>query len=236
MKSRASEFVGAEPVMTTRNGHVGYRHEMFIETARPEPYRHVFKRLLDIVLIVIAIPAVVPLIGLLALLVALRGGSPFYSQSRIGRGGRIYRIWKLRTMVIDADRTLEAYLDTDPALRAEWDTTQKLKHDPRITPLGRILRKSSIDELPQLWNVLRGEMSLVGPRPMMLDQLKLYDGSAYYRLRPGINGIWQVSQRNDGAFADRVIHDEEYDRTLSLATDLRLLAATVRVVLSGTGH
>jgi lipopolysaccharide/colanic/teichoic acid biosynthesis glycosyltransferase len=236
VKSRAADFVDAEPVASTGNGHLGYPSDMFAETAPPEPYRHVFKRLLDITLIVIAIPVVVPLVGFLALLVALNGGRPFYSQPRIGQGGRIYRIWKLRTMVHDADNALDACLDADPALRAEWETTQKLREDPRITPLGRILRKTSLDELPQLWNVLRGEMSLVGPRPMMPDQQKLYEGSAYYRLRPGITGIWQVSQRNDGSFADRVMYDEEYDRTLSLATDLRLLAATVRVVLRGTGH
>lgn len=199
-------------------------------------YRLVLKRVFDLAVVVVAAPVVLPVILLLALLVASDGGRPFYSQLRVGRGGRTYRIWKLRSMVADADARLEAYLAENPAARHEWDTTQKLKRDPRITPFGRILRKSSLDELPQLWNVLMGDMSLVGPRPMMPCQEELYPGHAYYRLRPGITGPWQVSSRNSSTFADRARFDTEYDRDLSLPTDLRLLAATVRVVLRATGY
>ena len=199
-------------------------------------YRHGFKRVIDFCVIVMTAPFTVPFIFLLAVIVALNGHSPFYSQSRIGRGGRVYTMWKLRSMVHDADAALEACLAADPAIRAEWDLTQKLKSDPRITRFGRILRKSSLDELPQLWNVFRGDMSLVGPRPMMPSQCSLYPGQAYYRQRPGITGMWQVSARNDSSFAERAGFDADYDQQISLRTDLALLWATVRVVLHGTGH
>ena len=194
------------------------------------------KRVLDITLILAALPVIVPLILVLALLVLRDGGPSFYSQLRVGRNGRLYTMWKLRSMVLGADAKLEAHLDSDPAARAEWDRTQKLKSDPRITRLGRLLRKSSLDELPQLWNVFIGDMSLVGPRPMMPDQQPLYPGKSYFSLRPGITGIWQVSQRNDSTFADRAVFDDQYNRDLSFTTDTKLLLATVRVVLHATGH
>ena len=199
-------------------------------------YRLVFKRTLDIALVVLSLPFVVMVIALLALLVALDGGRPFYSQNRIGLNGRVYRMWKLRSMVVDADNKLEAHLAANPAARAEWDLTQKLKADPRITRFGRILRKSSLDELPQLWNVLKGDMSLVGPRPMMVSQQAIYPGTAYYRLRPGITGSWQVSDRNESSFAARAKFDIDYDCKLSLRTDLKILMATARVVMRATGH
>ncbi len=199
-------------------------------------YRRVAKRALDTLLVILALPAVLPLVAVLALAVRRDGGPAFFTQERVGRGGRTYRIWKLRSMVVDAEARLEAYLAADPAARAEWDATQKLKSDPRITRFGRLIRSSSLDELPQLWNVLRGDMSLVGPRPMMPCQQEIYPGRAYYRLRPGITGPWQVSQRNETAFAERARFDAGYERELSLATDLRLLAATLRVVLRATGH
>lgn len=199
-------------------------------------YRNGLKRMLDVLAIIVCLPFIVPVVALLALLVARDGGSPFYTQARVGRGGQIYTIWKLRSMVVDADDRLEAHLAAHPEARDEWDSTQKLRDDPRVTRFGRILRKSSLDELPQLWNALRGDMSLVGPRPMMPEQQTLYPGNAYYRLRPGITGLWQVSERNDSSFADRAGFDAQYDRDLSLATDLRLLVATVKVVLRATGH
>lgn len=202
----------------------------------PGLYRNGLKRALDLALILIAIPVVVPLITLVALCVALDGGKPFYSQSRVGRKGKTYKIWKLRSMVTDADAVLEQHLASDPALRAEWDSKQKLMNDPRITRIGSVIRKCSVDELPQLWNVLRGEMSLVGPRPMMVSQKPLYPGKDYYELRPGITGLWQVSDRNESTFADRAKFDAQYNDTLSFKTDLSILARTVRVVLRGTGH
>lgn len=199
-------------------------------------YRNFGKRLLDVSVVVLAAPMIVLIVGLLALCVACDGGRPFYSQKRVGRNGRIYTMWKMRSMVIDADERLETHLTREPAARAEWNSTQKLKSDPRITAFGRFLRKSSMDELPQLWNVLIGDMSLVGPRPMMPCQRSLYPGTDYYALRPGITGIWQVSARNDSTFADRAAFDTRYNAGLSVMTDLRLLLATARVVLRGTGH
>lgn len=198
-------------------------------------YRNFVKRLLDVLLVLLGAPFIVPFVIVLAILVACEGGKPFYRQDRVGKGGQIYRMWKLRSMDVDADETLSAYLDANPAAQAEWEHSQKLRRDPRITSLGRLMRRTSMDELPQLWNVLRGDMSLVGPRPMMPSQSGLYPGEAYFTLRPGITGLWQVSARNDSGFAARASYDSEYDRTLSLATDFRLLAATVRVVTHGTG-
>jgi lipopolysaccharide/colanic/teichoic acid biosynthesis glycosyltransferase len=202
---------------------------------RPGLYRNGGKRLLDILLVLVGLPVVLPVIVVLALLVAADGGQPFFRQVRVGRGGRLYKMWKLRTMESDAEARLETHLTESPEARAEWDATQKLRRDPRITWLGSFLRRSSLDELPQLWNVLRGEMSLFGPRPMMPSQQKIYPGSSYYMLLPGITGAWQVSARNASAFAERAHYDSLYNRSLSLGADLRLLAATMRVVLRGTG-
>lgn len=198
-------------------------------------YRKRFKRVFDLGACLLTAPFMVPLIALLALCVAMDGGRPFYSQLRIGRGGRTYRIWKMRSMVKNADNILEAHLATNPAARAEWDLNQKLKCDPRITRLGHFLRRSSLDELPQLWNVFLGQMSLVGPRPMMVSQKDLYSGRDYYVLRPGITGSWQVSDRNKTSFAQRAVFDRSYNQNLSLIEDLRILRDTVFVVLRATG-
>jgi lipopolysaccharide/colanic/teichoic acid biosynthesis glycosyltransferase len=132
---------------------------------------------------------------------------------------------------------LESYLAADPAMREEWDRTQKLKNDPRITRVGNFLRKTSLDELPQFLNVFRGEMSVVGPRPMLPEQLPLYDNPApYFDMRPGITGQWQVSDRNENSFAHRSTVDAAYHDSLSLALDLRILVRTVGVVLRRTGY
>jgi exopolysaccharide production protein ExoY len=200
------------------------------------PYRRFLKRGFDVLAVVLSAPLVLPVILLFALVIARDGGPAFYSQDRVGLGGRVFRIWKLRSMVSGAEKRLEEHLAADPAARAEWAETQKLKNDPRVTPVGRLIRKTSLDELPQLWNVLRGDMSLVGPRPMMPVQAKLYPGHAYYGLRPGVTGFWQVSSRNETSFAGRAVYDTDYDRRLSLLTDLLVLLATVRVVLRGTGY
>ena len=204
-------------------------------TPKTGVYRDIGKRMLDTVLILSRSPHHCAHRLAIAALVALDGGKPFYHQKRIGKGGRTFNIWKLRSMVDNADGVLDAYLEKDPAMRREWDTKQKLLDDPRVTRLGRFLRKCSIDELPQLLNVLCGDMSLVGPRPMMVDQQKLYHGADYYSVRPGITGFWQISDRNETSFADRVFYDARYNNKLSLATDLKILLATVRVVLRGTG-
>lgn len=199
-------------------------------------YRNGGKRLLETLLVLLAAPVCVPIVLILAALIALDGHNPFFVQLRIGRNGRVFRIWKLRTMVKDAQCQLEDHLARDPEARAQWQRTQKLKSDPRITRMGSILRKTSLDELPQLLNVVNGTMALVGPRPMMVDQRHMYVGVTYRRLRPGITGLWQISERNESEFAARVRYDDEYYRTLSLRTDLRILARTVLVVLRGTGY
>ena len=200
-------------------------------------YRDNVKRGLDILLVLLSLPFVLPVVGLVALAIWISDGSmPFYWSERVGRGGRIFRMMKLRSMVADADVRLREHLSADPHAAAEWAATQKLKNDPRITRLGCMLRKSSLDELPQLWNVLKGEMSLVGPRPMMPDQRAIYPGSAYYHLRPGVTGPWQVSARNLSTFAARADFDREYERGLSFMTDLRLVLRTFAVVIKGTGY
>lgn len=194
------------------------------------------KRIFDIVLVVLSLPIVLTVIALMALFVSLDGHSPFYFQKRIGLSGKVFRIIKIRTMVHDADAMLEENLAKDSALAAEWATTQKLKNDTRITVIGRLLRKTSLDELPQLFNVLNGSMSLVGPRPMMPCQEKLYPGSSYYRMRPGITGFWQISDRNNCQFRDRAKYDTKYEQSMSLFTDFKVLLRTVSVVLRGTGY
>lgn len=199
-------------------------------------YRRHVKRWLDVLLILLASPIVLPFVLVMALLVRRDGGPAFYVQDRIGLDGRVFRLWKLRTMVQNADALLASHLAADPALRAEWDANQKLRHDPRITPMGRILRKTSLDELPQLWNVLRGDMSLVGPRPMLPEQRALYPGRAYFRMRPGLTGPWQVSERNATTFAGRAEFDQSYAERMSLTTDLAILFLTVWVVVRGTGY
>jgi lipopolysaccharide/colanic/teichoic acid biosynthesis glycosyltransferase len=209
----------------------GYRTE-----AAGGLYKRAFKRWLDLAMILIAAPIVLPTLLILGLLVRRDGGPALYAQDRVGLDGRVFRILKLRTMVVDADARLAAHLAADPALRDEWEDTQKLKSDPRVTSVGRLLRKTSLDELPQLWNVLKGDMSLVGPRPMLPQQAALYPGRDYYRLRPGLTGFWQISSRNDASFADRAGYDSRYARRLSLLTDAAVLLATVRVVLRGTGY
>lgn len=199
-------------------------------------YGAAIKPALDVVLtLLIAVPAAF-IVGLFALLILKDGHNPFYRQNRIGKNGRAFGMWKLRSMVPNADAVLEEYLDANPEARREWDLTQKLKRDPRITPIGRLIRKTSIDELPQLWNVFSGDMSLVGPRPMMLDQRVLYPGVAYYAMRPGITGFWQTSTRNESSFAERATFDASYFSQISFKTDLRVMVKTVGVVFAGTGY
>lgn len=211
----------------------------FAAPATPQPisaYRAGLKRVFDVCAILVAAPIVIPALALLTLIVALTGGRPFYKQQRIGLHGRVYTMWKFRSMVANADSALARHLQSNPAARAEWDRTQKLKNDPRITRVGRIMRKTSLDELPQLLNVLRGEMSLVGPRPMLPEQQIMYPGTAYYKMLPGITGPWQISARNETAFADRAAYDTGYHKNCSFLVDLKTLLATITVITRATGH
>lgn len=200
-------------------------------------YRHFGKPILDLMFLIAALPVTLPIVLLCAAALWFEGGHPFYRQARLGKDGRIFWIVKLRTMVRDADQLLEQYLNDDPALAEEWRTTQKLRNDPRVTRLGAVLRATSLDELPQLWNVLKGEMSIVGPRPMLPEQLPLYgDPEPYFALRPGLTGLWQVSVRNETEFSDRARLDAAYYADLSCRFDMALLLRTVGVVLRRTGY
>ncbi|WP_284165262.1 sugar transferase [Frigidibacter sp. SD6-1] len=201
-------------------------------------YETAGKRCFDIFFVVLSLPVVLPVLLLIAALIWVEGGRPFYMQERVGHGGRTFRFWKIRTMVLDADAALARLIAEDPAAAAEWAANQKLARDPRITRLGRFLRQTSLDELPQIWNVLNGTMSLVGPRPFTPDQRALYpadSASAYYRLRPGLSGLWQISRRNAGSFVERVHYDEDYGMRVSLMLDLRIIWRTFWVMMRATG-
>ncbi|MCL4676102.1 MAG: sugar transferase [Pararhodobacter sp.] len=195
------------------------------------------KRALDIGLSAVAIVLAAPVLVVLALALWIEGGRPFYAQERLGMNGRRFRMWKLRTMVQDAETQLERCLERDPVLRAEWELTQKLKNDPRVTTVGRLLRKSSMDELPQVYNVLKGDMSIVGPRPMLPEQMPLYrNPQAYLGIRPGLTGLWQVTARNEESFDLRAVLDLRYAQRLSLGQDLRIIGATFGAVWRATGY
>ncbi|MGH1465067.1 MAG: sugar transferase [Cognatishimia sp.] len=199
-------------------------------------YSGCLKRVFDLVIVLLVALPVVVVVGLLSLLIMRDGKSPFYMQKRVGKNGREFHMLKLRSMVPNADALLSQHLEQNPEARREWDLMQKLKHDPRITPIGRLIRKTSLDELPQLLNVLTGDMSMVGPRPMMPCQKEIYPGQAYYSMRPGITGLWQVSERNEASFSQRAFYDNQYHSELSLGSDLAIMARTVTVVFSATGH
>lgn len=201
-------------------------------------YRQGGKRVLDVALVMIAALPVLPVIALLALCIRVGGVRPFYGHVRVGRDGRMFRCWKLRTMVEDGDAHLARHLAENPAAAREWAESRKLSRDPRITWFGRMLRRSSLDELPQLWNVLRGEMSLVGPRPVTAEEIGRYGlaREAYLQMRPGITGLWQVSGRNRLTYAERVALDMRYARECGLGLDLRIIAATVPAVLGMSGR
>lgn len=202
------------------------------------PLGGIAKRCFDIVGALTALAVLSPLLVLVALLVKLSdGGSVFYGHLRVGRGGRMFRCLKFRTMVPDGDAVLRAHLCADRLAAAEWAATRKLRHDPRITRAGVVLRKLSVDELPQLFNILIGDMSIVGPRPVVRDELDRYGRSAFFYLqsRPGLTGLWQVSGRNDVSYAARVAFDRHYVENWSLAEDIRIIVKTVPVICMSKG-
>ncbi len=202
-------------------------------------YARVGKRTLDVFLTLLALPLILPLLGAIWVLGQFNGGQVFFAQDRVGRNGKVFRCLKVRTMVPDAEEVLKNLCKDDPEIAAEWDTYQKLQNDPRISRWGRFLRKTSIDELPQFFNVLAGDMSLVGPRPFMTCQTQIYlagGGHHYFSMRPGITGSWQVDDRGDTSFLSRVHYDRQYYHRLSFGQDLRLLGRTAQVVLKRSGH
>jgi Undecaprenyl-phosphate galactose phosphotransferase WbaP len=197
------------------------------------PVPRLTKRIMDLVLTCVGGVLVLPLVALIAVVVKCSSPGPvLYWQERVGFGGRTFRAWKFRSMVVNAEAELEKYLKQDPRRCEEWDRFQKLRNDPRVTKVGRFLRMTSLDELPQLWNVLRNEMSLVGPRPMMPSQIKDYPTfHLYVRLVPGITGLWQINGRNFTTFVQRSEFDAEYIRNWSPWLDLCVLARTIKVAL-----
>jgi Undecaprenyl-phosphate galactose phosphotransferase WbaP len=196
------------------------------------------KRMADIALVLLVASLALPLLGVILLLVCLDSpGKSLFQQVRVGKYGAQFYIWKVRTMVQNADQVLDEYLRGHPELRPEWDVTRKLKYDPRITRVGRFLRHASVDELPQLWNILKGEMTLVGPRPILPDEIDEYGEkyNLYIQVVPGLTGLWQILGRNDLDFQERVHLDEAYIRNWSIMMDISILIHTVKVVIIGSG-
>jgi UDP-galactose-lipid carrier transferase len=213
----------------------------FTQIARPlyvyRSTRSVLKSMIDRLGAAVALLLLAPVMLALAFWVKRDGGPAFYAQIRIGQNGRSFRCWKFRSMHVNSKQLLEDILANDPAAREEYARDFKLKNDPRVTRIGHILRSTSLDELPQLYNVLIGDMSLVGPRPVTEPELKLYAESQvdYMAVKPGITGLWQVSGRNDISYAERVGLDSYYAHHWSLWLDLRILFKTVLVVLNRSG-
>lgn len=223
--------------MNSMAQHVGHRTTAFGQGRPVRPYE-LTRRTLDVSCASFGLLLVTPLLCVLVLLVRLDGGTSLFRHRRVGPDGRSFGCLKLRTMHVDADARLAACLVSDPLARREWQARQKLSVDPRITPLGRVLRRTSLDELPQLINVLRGEMSLIGPRPVPPDELARYGRgrSAYLACPPGITGLWQVSARRGVSYRHRVAYDRFYAEHRGPALDALIAWRTVRVVLSGSGE
>jgi lipopolysaccharide/colanic/teichoic acid biosynthesis glycosyltransferase len=193
---------------------------------------------MNMALALLALVFLLPVMLLVALAVYCQDGGPIlFAHRRIGLNGRTFPCLKFRSMAVDAEQRLAALLVSDPAARAEWERDHKLRQDPRVTPLGAFLRKTSLDELPQLFNVLRGEMSLVGPRPIVEAEVVKYGRRfrSYCAVKPGITGLWQVSGRNDTSYRTRVALDCVYARRRSFSLDAYIIAATVPAVLTRKG-
>ena len=202
------------------------------------PRARVLKRVIDVLLVVMFSLVALPLIVAIAASIKLTSAGPaFFGQRRYGRKGEPFMAWKFRSMAADASQALERCLAADPALREEWRKSHKLRNDPRVTRIGRFLRRTSLDELPQLWNILRGQMSFVGPRPIVAEEIARYGESysLYKKVTPGLTGLWQVSGRNNTSYEERVSFDLYYVRNWSLWLDLHVLARTVKVVVLGDG-
>jgi lipopolysaccharide/colanic/teichoic acid biosynthesis glycosyltransferase len=195
-------------------------------------------RVFDITLIALAFPYILLFFLLISLAIVLDSkGGVFYKQTRIGKGGRRFKALKFRTMIQNADQILQQFLDESPELKAEWLATHKLKRDPRVTRVGTILRKLSLDELPQFWNIIIGDMSLIGPRPIVDAEIEKYGKcfELYIQARPGLTGLWQVSGRSDTSYQRRVELDEYYLLNRNIKLDIQILLRTVYVVLGRKG-
>lgn len=206
--------------------------------SRESATHRVLKSLVEIASLFILAPFVLCAAVIISLMIRLDSAGPVViGLPRVGRGGRLFRQWKFRTMTTDADEKLRQLLATDPASREEWERTRKLRDDPRLTRVGRLLRRTSLDELPQMFNVMVGEMSLIGPRPIAPDEVDRYGPKLplYFTVRPGLTGLWQVSGRSDLTYPQRVALDTHYVLNWSIRLDILILFRTVWVVLTGRG-
>ncbi|MDR2397766.1 MAG: undecaprenyl-phosphate galactose phosphotransferase WbaP [Spirochaetaceae bacterium] len=202
------------------------------------PWNWGIKRVMDVSVALLGGLILLPLFLLIALIVKISSPGPvLYGHTRLGRGGTPFKAYKFRSMVLDADLRLRALLDADPGIRAEWEASHKLKHDPRVTPIGALLRRTSLDEFPQLINILRGEMSLVGPRPIVQGEVEKYgeDFQRIFSVKPGLSGLWQVSGRSDTDYGERVAFDTYYLQSWSVWLDLWILYQTFGAVIRGKG-
>lgn len=204
-----------------------------------KPFNQFIKRSFDLLFSLAVLTLLSPLFLLIAFLIRLTSrGNPIFGHVRIGKGGKPFVCYKFRTMYPDATYRLQELLKSRKDLKEEWEKTHKLKNDPRVTPFGRLLRKTSLDELPQFWNVLKGDLSVVGPRPVVENELKTHFGQKaplIISVRPGVTGLWQVSGRSNTSYAERVQLDETYIRTQSFLLDLKLIAKTVPAMLFSKG-
>lgn len=202
--------------------------------------RHIpWKRGFDILFSLLVLTIGLPIFFVIFLLIKFTSrGKGIYSHERVGRGGKSFQCYKFRTMHPDADQRLKALLSTQPQLRGEWEQKQKLSTDPRITPVGKFLRKTSLDELPQFWNVLKGDLSIVGPRPVVESELAKHFGvkaGKILSIRPGLTGLWQVSGRSDTSYAKRIELDEQYVDNHSPILDLKLIFKTIPTMINTKG-
>jgi Undecaprenyl-phosphate galactose phosphotransferase WbaP len=196
------------------------------------------KRVIDLCLVLMALPFLAIIFVILAVLIRIDSTGPiFFAQKRVGKDGREFTIWKFRTMVVNAEQVFKEYLQKHPSHQTEWKENQKIKNDPRITVIGKLLRRLSLDELPQFINIFKGEMSVVGPRPIVQEEIPYYGNNyrLYTRVNPGLTGLWQVSGRNNLTYEERVTLDEYYVRNWSVWMDIYILATTIKAVLTGKG-
>ena len=205
---------------------------------RVEGAASIIKRTLDVLVALLGIILLLPIWLTIALAIRLTSPGPaVFTQPRVGQGGKVFTVRKFRTMLVDADDILTEILRNDPAMRDKYATFHKLREDPRVTGIGRLLRRTSLDEIPQLWNVLVGDMSLVGPRPYLPREICEMNSleSGLLECRPGLTGLWQISGRNDLSFDERLVIDLTYAGSWSLSLDAKILLKTVPVVLTGSG-
>jgi Undecaprenyl-phosphate galactose phosphotransferase WbaP len=223
-----TEVIGASP-----------RRQIWVAESPARRFRYrVVKRILDVLLVLLSLPVTLLVLGAVAMVVAFSSPGPiFYSHRRIRRRGAFFSMWKFRTMCVNSAEVLEEYLASHPEARAEWNKTHKLRNDPRITKFGSFLRRYSLDELPQLWNVINGQMSLVGPRPIVAAEVEKYGDcfSCYCKVKPGLTGLWQVSGRSSVTYDERVALDCEYVERWSLTKDVMILLKTFSSVVNQNG-